>query len=66
MELDKILKALNEEAEAIDHAIVTLQHLATGRGKRRGRPPLWLNAARELEKSGLKSKPRKRGRPRKG
>ena len=65
MELGKILKALNDERETIDHAIVTLEHLAAGRGKRRGRPPLWMKAARERKKSEPKSKPkpRKRGRP---
>jgi len=34
MELGKILKALNDERETIDHAIATLEHLAAGRGRR--------------------------------
>ncbi|MBM3793037.1 MAG: hypothetical protein FJW31_03010 [Acidobacteria bacterium] len=33
----------------IEEAILTLERLAQGRGKRRGRPPLWLVEARKCD-----------------
>jgi hypothetical protein len=40
---------LRQEREAIEEAILTLERLAQGRGKRRGRPPAWMS---ELKKRG--------------
>lgn len=51
MDLMKILEDLRREREQIEEAILTLERLVEGRGKRRGRPPSWLAEAR------------KRGRP---
>ena len=51
MDVAKILTELREEREQIEEAIISLERLASGRGKRRGRPPLWLSDAK------------KRGRP---
>ena len=51
MDVTKMLADLRQEREAIEEAILTLERLAHGRGKRRGRPPAWM--------AGLK----KRGRP---
>jgi hypothetical protein len=51
MDVAKMLADLRQEREAIEEAIITLERLARGRGKRRGRPPAWL------------SEVKKRGRP---
>lgn len=51
MDVIKILQELRQEREQIEEAILTLERLAQGRGRRRGRPPAWLAAMK------------KRGRP---
>jgi hypothetical protein len=51
MDVTKILAELREERERIEEAILSLERLARGRGRRRGRPPAWLAAIK------------KRGRP---
>jgi hypothetical protein len=45
----KILKELTEERQRLDEAIRVMQQLVAGTGKRRGRPPLWLQAAKAKE-----------------
>ena len=52
MDVPKILTELRQEREQIEEAIMSLERLARGRGRRRGRPPAWMA---ELDK--------KRGRP---
>jgi DNA invertase Pin-like site-specific DNA recombinase len=47
MDVTKMLSDLREEREQIEEAIMTLERLARGRGKRRGRPPLWLQEAKK-------------------
>src|SRR5690349_8186632 len=42
MDVTKILAALREEREHVDEAIASLESLAQGRGRRRGRPPTYL------------------------
>jgi hypothetical protein len=49
MDVTKMLADLRQEREAIEEAILTLERLAQGRGKRRGRPPAWMT---ELKKRG--------------
>ena len=39
-----MLADLRQEREQVEEAIVTLERLARGRGKRRGRPPAWMSA----------------------
>jgi len=51
MDVTKILEELREERAQLEEAIISLERLASGRGKRRGRPPAWLQEAK------------KRGRP---
>jgi hypothetical protein len=46
MDLDKILAQLRNELQDLDAAIESLQRLQL-RGKRRGRPPSWLSAAKK-------------------
>jgi hypothetical protein len=40
-----MLTELRREREQIEEAILTLERLARGRGRRRGRPPSWLREA---------------------
>jgi hypothetical protein len=56
MDVSKILAELQAERAQIEEAILSLEKLARGRGKRRGRPPSWLSDTAEAA-------PRRRGRP---
>jgi hypothetical protein len=51
MDVSKILIELRAEREQLEEAILSLERLARGRGRRRGRPPAWMTDAK------------KRGRP---
>lgn len=44
MDILKMLADLRQEREQIEEAILTLERLARGRGRRRGRPPAWMSA----------------------
>jgi len=37
-----MLAELRQEHQQIEEAIMTLERLARGRGRRRGRPPAWM------------------------
>jgi hypothetical protein len=50
MDVTKMLQDLREEREQIEEAILSLERLARGRGKRRGRPPAWLSEMRKENK----------------
>jgi hypothetical protein len=43
MDVSKILSELRDERVQIEEAILSLERLARGRGKRRGRPPAWMS-----------------------
>ncbi len=47
MDVNKILSELRHEREQIEDAIISLERLARGRGKRRGRPPAWMKEAED-------------------
>ena len=47
MDVNKILTDLRQEREQIEDAIISLERLARGRGKRRGRPPSWMKVAED-------------------
>jgi hypothetical protein len=70
LDVDKMLAELRLEREQIEEAILTLERLARGRGRRRGRPPTWLkdaaaavSAANEGDSNGTAPEPKRRGRP---
>ena len=42
MDVTRILAELRAERAQLEEAILSLERLARGRGKRRGRPPAWL------------------------
>lgn len=68
-----MLAELRLEREQIEEAILTLERLARGRGRRRGRPPSWLKDATAMVSSLTESggaedgngsaEPKRRGRP---
>jgi hypothetical protein len=60
MDVTKMLAELRQERQAIEEAILTLDRLARGQGKRRGRPPAWMAALKD--KPAAKT-PGRRGRP---
>lgn len=43
MDLLKAISELRAEREQIEDAILALERLARGQGKRRGRPPKWMS-----------------------
>ena len=53
MDVSKILTELRDERQQIEEAILSLERLARGRGRRRGRPPSWM----------AEVAPKRRGRP---
>ncbi len=54
-----MLAELRAEREQVEEAIVTLERLARGRGKRRGRPPAWMSALKRRGRPpGSKNKPK--------
>jgi hypothetical protein len=55
MDILKMLSDLRQEREQIGEAIIALERLAQGHGKRRGRPPAWMPAPKDV--------PKRRGRP---
>jgi hypothetical protein len=61
MDITKMLADLRQEREAIEEAILTLERLARGQGKRRGRPPAWMAALKD--KGEEKPPAKRRGRP---
>lgn len=46
MDVTKILTDLRQERDQLEEAILSLERLARGRGKRRGRPPAWMTVAK--------------------
>lgn len=77
MDIDKMLSELRVESQQIEEAILTLERLARGRGRRRGRPPSWLKEAAASTPDGAEgqqlsqatngetaaAEPKRRGRP---
>ncbi len=54
MDVAKILSELKSEREQIEEAILSLERLARGRTRGRGRPPAWMTEV---------DAPKRRGRP---
>jgi hypothetical protein len=52
MDVVKMIEELRTEREQIKEAILVLERIARGQGRRRGRPPAWMAGA-----------PKPRGRP---
>jgi hypothetical protein len=54
MDVAKILAELRQERQQIEEAIMSLERLARGRARGRGRPPAWMASI---------TAPKRRGRP---
>ena len=54
-----MLTELRAERDQLAEAILVLERLAAGRGKRRGRPPKWMTAVKRRGRPpGSKNKPK--------
>ena len=64
MDIGKILADLRQERDRLGEAIMSLERLAQGSQKRRGRPPAWISKANATVSvtAGEPGK-RRRGRP---
>jgi hypothetical protein len=56
MDILKMIAEMRQERAQIEEAILVLQRLASGQGRRRGRPPTWMTDA-------LNADLKRRGRP---
>jgi hypothetical protein len=59
MDINKMLLELRAERDQLAEAILVLERLVAGRGKRRGRPPAWMTAVKRRGRPpGSKNKPK--------
>jgi hypothetical protein len=59
MDINKMLAELRLEREQVEEAIMTLERLARGRGRRRGRPPAWMSQIKRRGRPpGSKNRPK--------
>jgi hypothetical protein len=56
MDINAILTELRQQREQLEEAILALERMLRNGGKRRGRPPAWMTAAKETTT-------KRRGRP---
>jgi hypothetical protein len=62
MDIPKILAELIQERDQLNQAILSLERLTAGQGKRRGRPPAWLQNIKTAAPVAVAG-PKRRGRP---
>jgi hypothetical protein len=60
VDINKILDELRQERTQLEQAILSIERLAAGQGKRRGRPPLWMAVAKSAVSQ---TTTKRRGRP---
>jgi len=59
MDITSMLLDLKGELEGVNQAILVLERIASGRGKRRGRPPEWMKTTKRRGRpKGSKNKPK--------
>jgi len=59
VDINKMLAELRDEREHVEQAILVLENLARGQGKRRGRPPKWMTEIKRRGRPpGSKNKPK--------
>jgi hypothetical protein len=56
MDVSIIPVELRQERDRLEEAILSLERLARGRGKRRGRPPSWMAEAKKRGPAGGKKR----------
>jgi hypothetical protein len=57
MDTSKILVELRLEREQLEEAILSLERLALGGAKRRGRPPAWMAKVKESNEKKARGRP---------
>ena len=60
MDIIKMLQELRSAREQVEEAILALERLASGGGRRRGRPPKWMSEATTSKGSALRKSLRTR------
>lgn len=50
LDISKILDELRKELEQVEEAILSMERLAIGTGRRRGRPPAWMSKLKQDER----------------
>ncbi len=63
MDLNSILQQLRQQRDNVDESIAALERIATGMGRRRGRPPKWMAEAAKANAAPAAPVKKKRGRP---
>jgi hypothetical protein len=59
MDITKMLVELRNEREQVEQAIMVLERIGRGQGKRRGRPPAWMSQVKKRGRPpGSKNKPK--------
>jgi hypothetical protein len=59
MDITKMLEELRTERERVEQAILVLERIGRGQGKRRGRPPKWMTQVKRRGRPpGSKNKPK--------
>jgi hypothetical protein len=59
MDINKMLAELRAEREQVEQAIMVLERMARGQGKRPGRPPAWMSQVKKRGRPpGSKNKPK--------
>jgi hypothetical protein len=59
MNIAKMLAELRAEREQVEQAILVLERIAAGQGRRRGRPPKWMTETKRRGRPpGSKNKPK--------
>jgi hypothetical protein len=62
MDINKMLTELRTEREQVEEAIIVLERMARGQGRRRGRPPAWMTATKRRGRPpGSQNKPKAAG-----
>jgi hypothetical protein len=62
MDVLKMLRHLQQQRDRLAEAILVLERLAAGGGKRRGRPHAWMTAVKRRGRPlGSKNKPKESG-----
>jgi hypothetical protein len=59
MNIAKMLAELRAEREQVEQAVLVLERIAAGQGRRRGRPPKWMTETKRRGRPpGSKNKPK--------
>ena len=59
MDINRMLDELRAEREQVEEAIMVLERIAVGRGRRRGRPPKWMSEIKKRGRPpGINNKPK--------